>query len=216
MSRHARMTAVALGCMAGSAVAQKITVYGGAELEFTFEENGSGAGNIPYLSTYVEVDKAGFYAGIWGQVADDDLLNELDVYLGYRNETAGGVRYDFGYTRYIYSNDGGDCCGELTVSLSVPVGEKLSIELELAYDPEASLGNAYLEVAYQATDRFEVRANYGVYEVEAAPSEQEWDLGVTCGVTDEAALFLRYHDGSEYVDSYIGLSLTWDTTIFSP
>lgn len=216
MFRQARMTVVALGCMAGSALAQEIAVYGGAELEFTFEENGPGTGNTTYLSTYVEVDKAGFYAGIWGQVADDDLLNELDVYLGYRNETAGGVSYDFGYTRYIYPNDGGDCCGELTVSLGVPVGEKLSTTLDLAYDPEASLGNAYLEVAYQATDKFAVSANYGVYEVEAAPSEQEWDLGVTYGLTDEAALDLRYYDGSEYVDSYIGLSLTWDTTIFSP
>jgi uncharacterized protein (TIGR02001 family) len=216
MIRQAIMTAVAFGCMAGLAAAQGITVYGGAELEYKFDENGPGTGNNGYLSAYVEAELSGFYTGIWGQVADDDLLNEVDLYLGYRNETAGGVSYDFGYTRYIYPNDGGDCCGELTVSLGVPVGEKLSTELELAYDPEAKLGNAYLEVAYQATDKFAVSANYGVYEVEAAPSEQEWDFGVTYGLTDEAAVDLRYYDGSDYVDSYIGLSLTFDTTIFAP
>lgn len=90
--------------------------------------------------------------------ADDDLLGEVDVDLGYRHETAGGLSYDFGRTRGIYAKD----CGGLTDD----------------------------------------------HEAEAAPSEQEWDPGVTQGRTDEAALHLRYGDGSEYVDSYIGLSLT--------
>jgi uncharacterized protein (TIGR02001 family) len=210
------MTAVALlGLGTGSAMAQDLSVFGGTELEFTFDENGPDTGTISYLSGYFEAETNGFYAGVWGQVASDETLQEVDLYLGYRNELASGVSYDFGYTRYIYPNDGGNCCGELTASLGVPIGEKLSTTLDLAYDPDAELGNAYVEVAYQATDKFAVSTNYGVYEVEAAPSEQEWDLGVTYSLTDEAAVDLRYYDGSEYEGSYIGLSLTYDTTLFT-
>jgi hypothetical protein len=200
---------------AGSAQAQEFFLYGGAKLEFRIEEDGPGTGNNTFLSTYLEAESNGFYAGLWGRVVNDELRNEVDVYVGYRNETAGGLSYDFGYTRYIYPNDGGDCCGEVTASFGLPVGEKLTTSLDLAYDPVASLGNAYVEVAYAVTDAFEVSANYGVYEVDAAPSEREWDLGLTYYPSDETALDLRYYDGSEYVDSYIGISLSWDTTLLS-
>lgn len=44
--------------------------------------------------------------------------------------------------------------------------------------------------------------------------KKEWDFGVTYGLTDEAGVDLCDHGGSEYFDSYIGLSLTFDTTIF--
>lgn len=215
MMRIAATTLALVALGTGGAQAQELSVYGGVELEFTVDENGPGTGTASYLSGYFEVEQSGFYAGIWGQVADDRTLDEIDVYLGFRNELASGLSYDFGYTRYIYPNDGGDCCGEITASLGLPIGDQLSTSLDLAYDPEASLGNAYVGVAYQATDRFGISANYGVYEVDAAPSEQEWDFGVTYGLTDEAALDLRYYDGSEYLGSYVGLSLTFDTTLFT-
>lgn len=57
--------------------------------------------------------------------------------------------------------------------------------------------------------------NYGVYEVDSAPSEREWDFGVAYALTEESSVDLRYYDGSEYLDRYIGVSLTWDTTVFS-
>jgi uncharacterized protein (TIGR02001 family) len=215
MIRLAATAVALLGLGAGGTMAQDLSVYGGTELEFTFDENGPDTGTTSYLSGYFEAETNGFYAGVWGQIASDKTLQEVDVYLGYRKELASGISYDFGYTRYIYPNDGGNCCGELTASLGVPIGDKLSTALDLAYDPDAELGNAYIELAYQATDKFAVSTNYGVYEVEAAPSEQEWDLGVTYSLTDEAAVDLRYYDGSEYVDSYIGLSLTYDTTLFT-
>lgn len=205
---------MALALSAGAATAQDVYVYGGVELEALHEEDGPGTGTNSYLSGYVEVDASGFYAGLWAQVASNDLLNEVDVYLGYRNETAGGVTYDVGYTRYFYPNDGGDCCGEITVSLGVPVGDLVTTSLDLAYDPEAELGNAYVGLAVAATDTLEVSANYGVYEVEAAGSESEWDLGATYSLSEQSAVDFRYYDGSEYVDGYFGLSLTWDSTLF--
>ena len=140
-------------------------------------------------------------------------MDEVDLYLGYRAETAGGFSYDIGYSRYYYPNDGGDCCGEITLALGMPVGDKLSATLDLAYDPEAELGNAYVGAAFAVTDTVEISANYGVYEVDAAPSEQEWDLGATYYIGEETAVDARWYDGSEYVDGYFGLSLTWDTTL---
>jgi len=205
------MTALAFS--AGLAAAQDVVVYGGAELEFLHEEFGPGTGTSSYLSGYVEVETRGFYAGLWAQVADDDLMDEVDLYLGYRAETAGGFSYDIGYSRYYYPNDGGDCCGEITLALGMPVGDKLSATLDLAYDPDAKLGNAYVGAAFAVTDTVEISANYGVYEVDAAPSEQEWDLGATYYIGEETAVDARWYDGSEYVDGYFGLSLTWDTTL---
>ena len=215
MIRLAATAVALLGLGTGGATAQDVSVFAGAELEFLFDEDGPDAGTNSYASGYFEVERSGFYAGVWGQVANNDILNEVDVYLGYRNELASGLSYDFGYTRYIYPEDGGNCCGELTASLGVPIGEKLTTTLDLAYDPDAKLGNAYVEIAYQATDKFAVSTNYGVYEVADASSEQEWDLGATYNLTDETAVDLRYYDGSEYVDSYIGLSMTFDTTLFT-
>lgn len=97
-------------------------------------------------------------------------MDEVDLYLGYRAETAGGFSYDIGYSRYYYPNAGGDCCGEITLALGMPVSDKLSATLDLAYDPEAELGNAYVGAAFTVTDAVELSANYGVYEVDAAPS----------------------------------------------
>ena len=210
-----RIAFAALTLAAGDAAAQDLAVYGGGELEFAFDEDGPNTGTNSYLSAYLELENRGFYAGIWGQVANDDVANEVDLYLGYRGELASGVSYDLYYIRYIYLNDGGDCCGEVTVSLGAPVGDRIWTTLDLAYDPENALGNAYVGAAFAATDRLEVSANYGVYEVADAGSETEWDLGATWALTDETAVDLRYYDGSEYAGSYIGLSLTWDTTVFS-
>jgi uncharacterized protein (TIGR02001 family) len=202
-----------LAFSAGIAAAQDVVIYGGAELEFLHEEFGPGTGTSSYLSGYAELDLSGFYAGVWAQVADDDLLDEVDLYLGYRNETAAGLSYNIGYARYYYPNDGGDCCGEITLVLGMPVGDQLSTSLELAYDPEAELGNAYIGAAYAVSDAVAVSVNYGAYEVDGAGSETEWDLGATYYFGEETAIDARYYDGSEYVDGYFGLSLTWDSTL---
>ena len=197
------------------AAAQDLYVYGGAKLEFLLEPGGAGSDNATTLSTYVELEKSGFYVGLYGAIANDSTANEVDVYLGYRAETAGGISYDIGYSRYIYPNDGGDCCGEITLSLGTPLGDKFAASLDLAYDPEASLGNAYLGLEFYATDKITLSANYGTYEVDGAGSEQEWDIGVGYALTDEAAVDLRFYDGTDYADSYVGLAITFDTTLLS-
>jgi len=206
-------TLAAAALLAGPAVAQDLIVYGGAELEFTFDEGGPGTGTTTDLSGYVEVETKGFYAGIWALTTNDDLAQEFDLYLGYRNELASGLSYDINYTRYFYPNDGGNCCGDLGLSLGMPLGDQLSVSTDMYYDPDAEIGSAYVGAAFAATDSLEVSANYGTYQVDGASNEQEWDLGATYYVGEETAVDMRYYDGSEYVDSYFGLSLTWDSTL---
>lgn len=206
-------TLAAAALVTGPAAAQDLIVYGGAELEFTFDEGGPGTGTTTDLSGYVEVETNGFYAGIWALTTNDDLAQEFDLYLGYRNEHASGLSYDVNYTRYFYPNDGGNCCGDLGLSLGMPLGDQLSVSTNLYYDPDAEIGSAYVGAAFAATDSLEVSANYGTYQVDGASNEQEWDLGATYYVGEETAVDMRYYDGSEYVDSYFGLSLTWDSTL---
>ena len=197
------------------AAAQDFYVYGGAELEFLIEPDGAGSENASTLNAYIELEKSGFYAGLFGEIANDSAANQVDLYLGYRAETAGGLSYDVGYSRYFQPNDGGDCCGDLTLELGVPFGDKFKGTFEAAYDPEATLGNAIIGLEFYATDAITLSANYGTYQVEDAGSEQKWDAGVAYALSDEAAVDLRYYDGTDYADGYVGLSLTWDTTIFS-
>ena len=206
--------AVGLVLLAGPGLAQGLTVYGGAELEFYHDENGPGTGTTSYLSGYVELEFSGLYGGVWAQVADDDLMDEYDLYLGYRNALASGLSYDLSYTRYYYPNDGGNCCGEYLLSLGMPFGDQLSGSLDVYHDPDADLSSAYLGVAFAATDALELSANWGTYEVDSAGNEQEWDLGATYTLGEETAADLRYYDGSDYAGSYWGLSLTWDSTLF--
>ena len=126
---------VALTLAAGAAEAQDVLVYGGAELEFTYEEEGPDTGTITYLSGYAEVEVSGVYGGLLGKVASDDLLDEVNLYFGYRNETAGGLEYTFYYTRYYYPNDGGDGGGEFSVELDIPAGDAVTVSTDFYYSP---------------------------------------------------------------------------------
>jgi len=188
-------------------------VTAGVTLEFSDDEYGRGTGTSLGAEAYLEAEINGFYLGIYGMVTDEETDNEVDVYLGYRNELASGLSYDIGYTRYRYPRDGGDCCGEVTFGLFMPVADKLGLGLDLAYDPDARLGNAYVYGEYQVSDKLTLSANYGVREVAEAPSEREWDFGAGYAITDETALDLRYYEGSAY-DGYLALAASFDTTLF--
>lgn len=208
---------IALVLAAGAARAQDVLVYGGAELEFTYEEEGPGTGTNSYLSGYVEAEVSGVYGGLLGKVANDDLLNEINLYFGYRNETAGGLEYALYYTRYYYPNDGSDGGGEFSLEVDVPLGDQFTATADVYYVPKfegvSALGSAYVGGEWAVSDAVELSATYGSYEVDGAGSEEEWDLGATYSFGEETAVDLRYYDGSEYLGSYLGLSLTWDSTL---
>ena len=194
--------------------AQDMVVYSGAEVELLFDPDGAGSGTEASLSSYVEAERAGFYAGLLAKYVDDTASNEVNLYAGYRRDLDSGLSYGLVYTRYIYPNDSASNYGELGLSLGQTLGEKAALSFDAYYDHDNKLGSAYVGAEFYATDKITLSANYGTYEVDAAPSEQEWDVGASYAFTDEAAVDLRYYDGTEYTDSYFGLSVTYDTTIF--
>jgi uncharacterized protein (TIGR02001 family) len=205
------LLAATLAAPAAAQTAPPVIVTGGISLEFAHDEYGKGTGASVSADGYVEAEIDGFYLGVYGMVTDERTDDEVDLYLGYRRDLDSGFSYDIGYTRYVYPNDGGDCCGEVTLGLFAALGERLGLGLDLAYDPEARLANAYLHAEYGANERWTLSANYGVYEVEDAPSEQEWDIGAVFTLSDETALDLRWYDGSDY-DGYLALAVSFDTT----
>jgi hypothetical protein len=209
--------ALVLTVVTGAAQAQDVIVYGGAALDFTYEEFGPGSGTTTYLSGYSEFDLGGFYAGVWAQLASDDLLDEVDLYLGYRSELASGLSYNAYYTRYYYPNDGYDGGGEFALEVDVPVTETFAVGTEVYYTPAfegtSSLWSGYVGGAFLAGDFFEISGLYGSYEVDGASNEEEWELGATYFLGEETSVDFRYYDGTEYESSYLGLTLAWDTTL---
>ena len=155
----------------------------------------------------------GFYAGFQGLVANDDAATEISLYAGYRQELASGFSYDLSYTRYLYPNDGGDCCGEIGLSLGVAVGERLGLSTDLTYDPESSLGSIEVGAEQMLTDQVTLSANVGLFQQDGDPDEKTWDLGVSYAISDEAEVDLRYYDSSEQQSGLFGLSMTFDTKL---
>ena len=196
---------------ASPAISQDLTVYGGAALVYDMELDNAAGENTLAFQPYVEGEVNHFYGGLWLSIANDNVANEVDIYFGYRNETPTGMTYDIGYTRYLYPNDGGDCCGEVALALSAPVSDALTLNIDAALDPEISEGSASVGADYALGDKFSVGAAIGVADFGGA---QEWELGATYSLTDQAAVDLHYYDGSDYTP-YLELTLSYDTTLFS-
>lgn len=205
----------ATGAVIGTqeAPAAGFIVTGGVTLEYSSGEYGRGTGPSLSAEGYVEAEVNGFYLGLYSLVTDEEVDNENNYYLGYRRELASGLSYDIGYTRYDFPNAGGNCCGEVTLGLFAPLGDKVGLGLDLAYDPDAEISNAYVYGEYYLSDKWTLSANYGFFEVEEAPRVREWDFGAGYALTDETALDLRWYDANAY-DGYLALALSFDTTLF--
>lgn len=212
-------TALVLAALAlpSGAVAQDVVVNGGVALEFVTEPGGDDGGDGQTFEAYVEAELNGFYAGVWGLVNSVSTSNEVNLYLGFRQTLDSGFYYDVNYYRYIYPNDGGDCCGEIGVAIGQSLGDYVYVSAEGYWDPEVELGSAYLGAEVYPADKVTIGANWGVYNVDGASDEREWDIGLTYDLLSNdksgAAIDLRYYDGTEY-DGYYGLFLNFDTTLF--
>jgi uncharacterized protein (TIGR02001 family) len=214
MKTHVLSTALLVATLAGPAMAQDWIVYSGVELEYLNKPDGPGLPSRTNLSAYIEAERAGFYGGLWARKSDDDAYDEIDLYVGYRRDHDSGLSYDLGYARYFYPNDNASNSGEITLNVGQTLGESAAASVDVALDPESELGSLYLNGEVYLGEKWTVSASYGVYQNDGAPSEQEWEIGATYAITDEAAADLRWYDGSEYVEGYIGLSLSFDTTLF--
>lgn len=195
--------------VAAPASAEGLMVLGGGKLDLRFPKGNA----TQESSAYLEAEVQGFYAGFQGLVANNDAATEISLYAGYRQELASGFSYDLSYTRYLYPNDGGDCCGEIGLSLGVAVGERLGLSTDLTYDPESSLGSIEVGAEQMLTDQVTLSANVGLFQQDGDPDEKTWDLGVSYAISDEAEVDLRYYDSSEQQSGLFGLSMTFDTKL---
>lgn len=216
------MRAMAIGVLLGGAAtlatgagAQDVNVSGGVTLttnyvfrSVTFSDDGGA------IQPYIEIESHGFYAGIWASNVDfgpgtgDDY--EIDYYLGYRGETPGGFSYDINYARFTF-DDSGNCCGEINLSLGVPVTDKLDLSGVFAYDPDATTLASAIGASYAFNDKLSVSGAYGRDE---ALSHNYWDFGVSYSISDKAALDARYYDTTDG-DSIFALAISYDFSIYS-
>jgi hypothetical protein len=185
------------------------TLNTGGEVELTFPPDGA----TRSLSAYLEAEHDGLYGGILGKVTSEADADKIQLSFGYRAETERGFSYDLSYTRFFFPNEGGDCCGELALAVGQSLNDRIAVTGEITFDPEASLGSVTLGTEFLLSDAVALSANFGLFEEEGSGIEQEWDAGVIWSFSEEAALDVRYFDGSSQ-EGYLGLLLTFDTTIF--
>lgn len=212
----------------GAAAAQDFNVYTGGVLSYSLDRTGPLDRTIPLprdaetdergdtleLSAYMEADYRGFYGGIGGFLAREQDLNRVDLYLGYHGETMSGVRYDASYRRYVYPEEGGNCCGQLKLDVDVPVGLQGTGKFGVSFDPERSETGASIGLDFAVTDQLTTGFNFGAYDIAVLSTETQWDVGATYKFNDELGADVRWHDGSDY-PGYVALSMKFDTTLLS-
>lgn len=202
-------TFLIFGLAASSAVAQALSVTGGARLGFTNEAS-SGVTSNAY--GYVKGSIANFYLGASADIYNDSALNEVDLYAGYTNSLANGLSYDVSYTRYIYPNGGGDCCGGVGLSLSLPLGAAVTGTADANYYPEDHTTDTHLTLDYVLNDKTTLTGRVGRVGNVGAADTKEWELAASYALGQQTAVKVHYYDGSDY-KGYFGLDLTWDTAL---
>lgn len=195
------------------AAAQGLEVFAGARLSF---DNADKTAVGTDLNAYIEGELRHVYGGVSGDVYNVPDSNVLDIYLGYRNETAGGISYDLSYDHSIYPNDPPSDGGTAALSIGVPVGDKLTTTFDASYTPQTGLSDGHLTVDYALNDKVTLTASVGLVQQDAGSggAAQDFELAAAYQLGDQTAVKLHYYDGSDY-DGYFALDLTWDTTLFS-
>lgn len=202
-------TAAILMALAGPVSAQSPTVTAGGYLEIDFPTAGEGY----ELGAYIDAEINGFYAlAYFYETPIEGEEQELDLTLGYRGETAGGISYDVSYTRYYYPGNGGDCCGELGFILGLPVGEATTLTADLYIDPEADSTTLGIQVDQQLSDAWSLSARVERYDYPEEPVTIEWDVGATVYLNDATWLDTRLN-GGDGIETYLGVTLGFDVTL---
>lgn len=195
------------------AQAQDFNVYGGLAFTSDYVFRGqTQTDKNPAVQAYIEGDYKGLYAGAWASNVDfgDKEDYEVDLYAGYRNELANGVTYNAAYTLFYY-NDSGYCCDEVSLTLGVPLGDKLTMTGFVAYDPSQEDVAYSLTGEYAIDDKWTLAATVGNNDA----TDADWvEVGVNYALSDVAALDLRYYD-TDVSEKLLVVSVTFDTTLFS-
>jgi outer membrane usher protein FimD/PapC len=191
----------------GSAMAGGLAVSGGASLSYA---TGGDSGQKSDVNGHIEGDLANVYLGASIDAYNDSASDEVDLSAGYRNTIGAGLGYDLSYTRNFFPNDGGDCCGDVALSLSLPVNDKLTATVESNYYPEDKTTDAHLTVDFALSDKITLTGKGGRVGNIGAGDTGEWEVAASYALGQETAVTLHYYDSSAE-KGYLGLDLTWDT-----
>lgn len=195
--------AVLLFSIALPVTAQEVSLTAGAGITSNYLEDGvTKSDDRPAIQGYFEAQRAGLYAGVWGSTvkfddttsdhSTDDRL-EVDLYLGFRNETVSGVSYDLSYRQEFY-DDTGNCCGKVIGSVLAPLGQVVRAGGEVKADVEdqemtwTGLAGVKVSPALDISARYGYSGEYG---------ETFGDIGATYALSDTSRLDVRYHDTTE-------------------
>lgn len=206
MTKRALYAAALAAIALPTAALAEITTYGSLTFASEYiDRSQSFTDGQPALQFYGEVESNGFYGGVFVSNVDfgDEDNVEVDLYLGYRN-AVGDLSYDISYGRY-YFDDSGDCCGEVLLYLTYPVGERFEVSGALEYDPQADSLASELTLDFGITDSLNVSGTYGRNE---AGENNYWNVGLNYTVSDAWSLDLRYYDTTTD-DEIIGISATY-------
>ena len=187
---------------AGSA--QDVNLSYGATLTSRYVSSGVAQSSGAALQPWVEVDAAGFYAGLWASNTSLAITGgkyELDVYAGYRNEI-GQFSYDVGYARYYYYKPYTNCCGEWYVGMGVAATDSLGLGVKFNYDPVAKVTNSKLTVDYAINDKVGLSAEIGKNK----GGRTYGSIGASYGINDNFSISGAYHD-SDVSDALFVVSL---------
>lgn len=156
----------------------------------------------PALQGGVDATIGAFYVGAWASNVDfgDDTDAEVDIYGGYRGETA-GFAFDVGVVGYGYvgAPDGADYDYlELKAAASRAIGPA-TFGTALYWSPdffgldeEATYAEA--NVAFAPADKWTVSVAAGRQWLDVNEDYATWNAGVGYAFTDHLAFDVRYHD----------------------
>ena len=156
----------------------------------------------PAIFGGVDVTAGSFYAGAWASNVDfgDDTDAEVDIYGGYRTETA-GFAVDVGVVGYLYVSapTGADYdYAEFKAAASRAFGP-VTLGAAVYWSPDffgADEEATYVEAnaAFSPADKWTVSGAVGHQALDVNADYATWNAGVAYAFSDNVAIDLRYHD----------------------
>lgn len=182
--------------------AQEFTTSGGVAITSEYVSQGLKFSDGPAVQAYVELNYGGFYAGMWGGSADEDLLfakSEMDYYLGYAGEI-GAFYYDVGVAYYTLQQDAFPVAfptvdyEEYLVSAGYGVTPQLYVTANYANAPEFGQSDVSLDVDYFTNlEGLAIGATYGSVSNDFGDWDY-WSVGGSYSLSDTVTFDLTYHD----------------------
>lgn len=156
---------------------------------------------------WAEFERAGFYGNLTYDLYKDEALNELDLTFGYRTQL-GALDVDGSYTRYVYPMDGGDCCGDVTLSLGLPLGA-VTAGLKMSYDPQNHDKEQVvsLKAPLPGSDTITLSSSYTLDQQDSDRSAKV-ELAAAYALGARSTLTGSVTDGTDH-KPYLGIKLGW-------